>query len=336
MGSLRSTVRSVPADLLAAVGLTLAANAVVFLPVLRDTPLRLPVGFAFALLVPGYVVVAALFPERCRPTGDGRGERRRRTDQGGTASADGVTVTERLLLSVGLSVVVVPVVGYLWNFTPGGVRLTPMLLSVSGVTLVVAAVAALRRRRLPDRVQFRLRMPDRRDGVRAGGTGSLRLVNAVLVVSVVFFAASAGYAAMELSHGEQYSELYLLSADGETFAGGEESPAVTAGDPQTVRVAVSNHEGRPTNYTVVVVQQTVDSAGNGTTVTSQTRLDQFTVAADANETVVRNDTFTPAARDGRSRVVWLLSPGNATDAPSIDSAANHVYLWVASNGSASG
>lgn len=329
MDSLRSTVRRSPGDLLAAVGLTLALNVAVFAPVLRDTPLRIPLGFLFVCLVPGYVVVAALFPERFRGERDARGG----GGQTGTAGADGVTVTERLLLSVGLSVVVVPAIAYAWNFTPWGIRLVPVLLSTSVFTVGLAGLAALRRRRLPEDAQFRPRLPDGLGGARSTptGGGSRWVVNAVLVVAVLCFAASAGFAVVELSPDEQYSEFYLLSADGDAFAGAEQPPAVVPGEPQTVEVAVGNHEGTPTNYTVVVVQQTVAVDGNETEVREQTRLDRFTVAVDHNETAVRNDTVTATERDDRSRVVWLLYPDDPPETASTTSAANHVYLWVASN-----
>lgn len=326
--------RRFPVDLLAAVGLTLALDAAVFVPLLRDTPLRIPLGFVFVALVPGYVVVAALFPERFRAES---GERREadRSQLRGTAGADGVTVTERLLLSVGLSLVVVPAIGYAWNFTERGIQLAPVVLSLSGFTLAVAVVAAVRRWRLPADAQFRPSRVSWVDGGTATGSESLRLVNVVLAVSVLFFAASAGYAALELSHDEQYSELYLLSEDGEAFAGADESPVVVAGERETVGVAVGNHEGQRTNYTVVLVQQTVDSSGNATEVQAQTRLDQFTLTVDSNETVVRNHTFRAPAREDRSRVVWLLYTGEGPDTPSIESSANHVYLWVAANASES-
>lgn len=334
MGSLRSTVRPASVDLLAAVGLTIAVNAVVFVPVLQATALRVPLGFAFVCLVPGYVVVAALFPERYRADG-ADDEDSRVSPLRGTARSTGVTGAERVLLSVVLSLVVVPVIAYTWNFTAEGIRLAPVLLSVSGFTIAVAVFATLRRSRLPDDVTARPGVSDSPEevGVAANGGGSPRLVNAVLVLALVFFAATAGFAVLELSPDEQYSEFYLLSADGETFAGAGEPPVVTPGDQQTVDVVVENHEGQPTEYTVVVVGQTLAGSGNDSAVRSQTELDRFTVAADQNETVVRDYTFTAPPGGDQSRVVWLLYPGETPETVSTASAANHVYLWVASNAS---
>ncbi|MEF8843738.1 MAG: DUF1616 domain-containing protein, partial [Haloarculaceae archaeon] len=53
---------SADADLVAAVALTLSAVLATLVPPLADTPLRAVFGFGFVLLVPGYALVAALFP----------------------------------------------------------------------------------------------------------------------------------------------------------------------------------------------------------------------------------------------------------------------------------
>lgn len=79
-------------------------------------------GSVFVLFVPGYVAVEALFPK-------GR-------------ELDGI---ERFALSVGLSLALVPLVGLLLNFSPWGIRLTPIVISLFILT-VGLAVAGLGRR----------------------------------------------------------------------------------------------------------------------------------------------------------------------------------------------
>ena len=65
-------VRTLPADLAAVLALVLLTNAAVLAPLIRETPLRIPLGLAFVLFVPGYAFIAALFPEAGEsPTGDG-------------------------------------------------------------------------------------------------------------------------------------------------------------------------------------------------------------------------------------------------------------------------
>jgi uncharacterized membrane protein len=93
-----------------------------------DFPLvvfRWVLGSVFVLFVPGYVVVEALFPK-------GR-------------ELDGI---ERLALSVGLSLALVPLVGLLLNYTPWGIRLDPIMASLTILTIGLALVAFARRFRL--------------------------------------------------------------------------------------------------------------------------------------------------------------------------------------------
>jgi len=93
-----------------------------------DFPLvvfRWVLGSVFVLFIPGYVAVEALFPK-------GR-------------ELDGI---ERLALSVGLSLAMVPLVGLLLNYTPWGIRLDPIMVSLTILTIGLALVAFVRRFRL--------------------------------------------------------------------------------------------------------------------------------------------------------------------------------------------
>jgi uncharacterized membrane protein len=83
---------------------------------------RWVLGSVFVLFIPGYVAVEALFP-------NGR-------------ELDGI---ERLALSVGLSLALVPIVGLLLNYTPWGIRLDPIMVSLTILTIGLALVAFARR-----------------------------------------------------------------------------------------------------------------------------------------------------------------------------------------------
>ena len=79
-------------------------------------------GSVFVLFIPGYVTVEALFPK-------GR-------------ELDGI---ERFALSVGLSLALVPLIGLLLNYTPWGIRLTPIVVSLTIFTIALSAVGLGRR-----------------------------------------------------------------------------------------------------------------------------------------------------------------------------------------------
>jgi len=86
---------------------------------------RWVLGSVFVLLLPGYVAIDALFPK-------GRE----------------MEAIERLALSIGLSIALVPLVGLLLNSTPWGFRLDLIMVSLTILTLGLAVVALARRFRL--------------------------------------------------------------------------------------------------------------------------------------------------------------------------------------------
>lgn len=142
---LPKSIRRFPADLTAVVVLTLLTSLAVFLPGVRDTPLRILLGLPFILFVPGYAFIAALFPEQ--------GNSFIRDEQ--TVDEDhGIDAIERVALAFGLSIAIVPLLGLLLNFTPWGIQLTPSVLSVGGFTIAAAVIATLRRWELPTEERF--------------------------------------------------------------------------------------------------------------------------------------------------------------------------------------
>ncbi len=114
--------KRIPADLALVIALTLACILFVLAPRLNETPVRVVLGLVLVLFLPGYSLIAALFPRR----GD----------------LDGI---ERIALSFGLSIAVVPLIGLGLNYTQYGIRLVPVLFGLSLFTVLLALVAYIRR-----------------------------------------------------------------------------------------------------------------------------------------------------------------------------------------------
>jgi hypothetical protein len=111
--------------------LTLATMLVVFVVPENDFPLvylRYLLGIIFILWLPGYAFIKALFP-RPLPLR--------------TSDKDLDTI-ERAALSLGMSIALVPIVGLLLNYTPWGIRLAPIVLSLVGLTAIFATAAVIR------------------------------------------------------------------------------------------------------------------------------------------------------------------------------------------------
>jgi len=112
-------------DLALAVASALATTLIVLL-VPSVEPARITLGLVFVLFLPGYVLVAALYPRK-----------------------DDLDLVERLALSLGLSIAVVPLIGLALNYSPWGIRLDPILAFLTLFIVLAASVAVYRRLILP-------------------------------------------------------------------------------------------------------------------------------------------------------------------------------------------
>jgi uncharacterized membrane protein len=339
-------VRSLPADLVGVVALVIAACLAVLIPGVNETPLRVALGLPLVLFLPGYAFVAALFPEAgASPTAESETDA---DDDDATGTADGAGPTpgltgsddngidgiERVALSFGLSIAVVPLLGLVLNFTPWGIRLGPILVTVSGFTLASTAVAATRRRALPAGERFRV--PYRR-WIDAG-RGELfepetrldGILNVVLVASILLAVGSVAYAVAVPPQGESFTEFYLLTEDEEEELVAADYPTeFQVGQGQPVVVGIGNHEHESVEYTVVVQLQEVTTEGNETVVRERRELDRFTTPAVAdNETWQRTHGIRPTTTGENLRVQYLLYRGSPPESPTADNAYRDLHLWI--------
>ena len=89
---------------------------------------RYVLGSIFVLWLPGYAFIKALFPTKLPIQ---------------TNSQD-LDKIERIALSIGMSLALVPITGLLLNYTPWGIRLTPITLSLLTLTTTFATAAIIR------------------------------------------------------------------------------------------------------------------------------------------------------------------------------------------------
>jgi len=87
-------------------------------------PIRYLLGAISVLFMPGYSMVEALYPR-----------------------GDEMAPLERLALSIGLSLAVVPLIGLMLNYTPWGIKLIPVVASNAALTIALLTAAALRKMR---------------------------------------------------------------------------------------------------------------------------------------------------------------------------------------------
>jgi uncharacterized membrane protein len=287
--------------------------------------LRIPIGLLMVLFVPGYVLIAALFPR----AGD----------------LDGI---ERIALSFGLSIAVVPLIGLGLNYTPWGIRLIPVVISISAFTLLMAAAAYWRRTSLPPEERFSLHLRQWTDSlkeeIRAEGERSWvdKALTVILILSIIASVAALVYVVVTPKEGEKFTEFYILGPGGKAY---DYPTEVRAGNNSTVIVGVVNHEYRLTNYTMEIQLNNTppidillngseenNSLNDATTMLSALEYDRsaltipilkMNLSLPHNETWERTVSYVLDEPGDRQKLQFLLyKEGNFT------SAYRDLHLWV--------
>ncbi|VVB71845.1 Uncharacterised protein [uncultured archaeon] len=215
-------------DLLAATVLALATLIFTLTP-LSSLPARIPLGLAMVLFVPGYTLIAALFP--------------RKTDLEGI---------ERVALSFGLSIAVVPLISLGLNYTPWGIRLTPVVVSLAFFTMAMAGVAYLRRDSLPEEERFTTHllasMKSLKADILADEKSRLdKALTVILIITILLSIAALVYVIVTPKQGEKFTEFYILGPGGKAY---DYPTRVYEGNKSKVIVGVVNHEYVLTNYSM--------------------------------------------------------------------------------------
>jgi len=227
----RSYIMDMALDLVLIVGFVIVTLAFIYLPVLDQTIVRSALGLAMVLFVPGYALIAALFP--------------------GKKDIDGI---ERAALSFGLSIAVSPLIGLGLNYTPWGIRLDPIVVCLTIFTLACVLVANKRRHDLPEEERFHVDFV----GIYRQLTGEVlpgdktrldKALTVILIASILLSIAALAYVIVVPKQGEKFTEFYILGPDGKA----DKYPTrFNLGDSKPVIVGIVNHEYRNVTYDLVV------------------------------------------------------------------------------------
>lgn len=311
------------ADLLATILLVLMTIGAVILPTVEIDFVTAILAFVFTGFLPGYSVVAAMYPAVAGTTpGDSE-----------VAGIDGWT---RVVLSIGVSVVVVPLIALVLVF--GGIDPAPesLVLTVGGFTLVVTGIATYFRFTCPPTNRFRIPYRElviavKRD-IFQPTTRTDLVVNVIVVLSLLFLVASLTYVMTVPADDEQFTEFYLLSNNetGQLVAGGYLS-ADDAGQVEPLVIGVRNHEYETIRYEVVVKRQQFSSQSSSGTPQNETELARF------QETVEHNSTWSleydvsgnvSTIEGKRVKLQFQLYTNGGTSNTTGNSVYRSVHLWI--------
>lgn len=275
-----------PTDLVIMALVTVLCIIFVLTPGLNRTFIRTILGLLLILFVPGYSLIAALFPRK--------------------DDLDGI---ERAALSFGLSVVVAALIGFALNYTPWGIRLTPILISLSAFTIIMVFLACLRRMRLPSDERFSVPFGSFTREIKKDFKGESRtskILSVVLIATIVLAIATTAYIVIKPKQGEKFTEFYILGPNGKAA---DYPTNITAGKTGSVIIGVVNHEYKPVNYEVVVKL-------NGTVLKTQN------ITLNNTQTLEVPYNFT-ASGSGKKEMEFLLYK-----LPDQSNVYRSLHLWI--------
>jgi uncharacterized membrane protein len=184
--------------------------------------LRIILVIPFLLFFPGYALITAIFP--------------------GKEEIGGV---ERVVLSSGLSIVVVSLIGLILNFTPWGIRLKPILYSVASLILMASVIAWLRQSGLTEHERFGIRL--HLTFLGWGKNIKDRVLTITLVLAILGALCTLIYITATPKGGEAFTEFYILGQQGKS---GDYPDKLKVGDEGGVIVGIINHERMKVSYSI--------------------------------------------------------------------------------------
>ena len=234
--SLRRTLLSIKSENELLVIDTLTILLILIIAFLPSNLLHAILGLPVALFFPGYTLLAAVFPKK-----------------------DDLNTIERTILSLGLSMLVVALIGLTLNYAPWGLKLYPVLFSTTIFIIAASVVASFRRHRLPfeehfdKHLGFSLSFNLRKWTTTSRLYKGLSIALALAILAVIW---TFGHAITTTEVGERFTQFYILNADGKS----ENYPKeLLAGEETKVIVEVVNYERETMSYRLKTV---VDGIAN--------------------------------------------------------------------------
>jgi len=191
-----------------------------------NEPLRIILGLPFILFTPGYVFLFCLFPLN--------------------NLNGGLDHVEKIAFSFGLSIALISLIGIGLYYSPFGLQLKPILLSIFCIIVTGGILAIYRWYKTPLQKRFTisliLTLPKPK-------TKLDRILSAILLVIIVITIITVIFVALSPKKQEISTEFYLLGPTGKTT---DYPKNLTKGQKANLTIGLINHEQKTMNYTIEV------------------------------------------------------------------------------------
>ena len=249
------------------------------------------IGLEYVLFFPGYTLINALFPKRKE-----------------------LGTLERIALSFGLSIAIVPLMGLILNYTSYGIGLMSILVSLTFFNIIFSLLAIYRRENVEEPYIPKIDIKKLKDGLGWEKRGKLnKILTVVLILAIMSSFATLLYIVTHPKQGERFTEFYILGEDGNAH---NYPTKLFVGENGTVIIGIVNHEEREVNYYVEVwlVNLSYNTTTNQTTIHNMYFMDRFNITLPPRPIIVegnwmpqweKNYTFT-INKPGKWQLWFLL------------------------------
>lgn len=188
--------------------------------------LRILLGVPFIIFIPGYILISFLFPIK--------------------KIIGGLGDIERIAYSFGFSMAIVPIIGICLYYSPFGLRLESILLSLFIFNFIIGFFAIYRWHRTPTdkryTVNFTFTIPQ-------PTTKLDRILSVILISTLIITIFIIIFVVLSPRNEEALTEFYILGPTGKTTGYPNN---LSRGENASVIIGLINHEHKTINYTIEV------------------------------------------------------------------------------------
>lgn len=224
---------------------------IVIIKYLPESVLRKIIGLPFILFFPGYSLISFLFPYK-----------------------EDLDEIERIALSFGMSIAISPLIGLGLNYTPFGIRLNPILYSLSAFIILFSLLAIERRIRAEGKGK-KVFYPELHFDLGWKEMNRLdKVLTVILAISIIAVLITLAYVIATPKQGERFTEFYILGPSGKAEGYPRE---LKKGEMASIIIGIANHEYRTVNYSVEVWLVNATFENNTTAIHHMFFIDSFSV-----------------------------------------------------------
>jgi len=305
--------QELPLDLTLVVVWLAATIVVIYLSIQNTTLVRVVLALPVVLFIPGYCLIAALFPKK-----------------------DDIDLIERIMLSIGCSIAIVSLIGLGLNFTPWGIRLEPIVIVLTLLTWGMVLVAHYKRTLLPFEERFRIPFfaiagRIREEFLPTGESGVDRLLSIILTLIIISVIITTVYVITAPKEGERFSEFFIL---GKNRTAADYPAQILAEQNYPMFIGVGNYEYRNITYTIEtwMLQTKFNTETNTTSIVAMDPIDRLSLTLAHNTTTIIPYNLS-VKKPGYNRVEFLVFnesvPGpEVSGSDRINASYRDNHLWV--------